>query len=90
MFNGAGAGNSCSISRRPSAGSSCSISSAFFDDRLADDVTALAQLRVLYSDRARSSNQWQGALYYKKIIRKSLSTSKFNSHSSSVLVLLEL
>ena len=28
-----------------------------FDDRLADDETALAQLRVLYSDRARSSNQ---------------------------------
>lgn len=53
MFNGAGAGNSCSISRRPSAGSSCSISSAFFDDRLADDVTALAQLYALYSDRAR-------------------------------------
>ena len=31
--------------------------------KLVDDVTALAQLRVLYSDRARSFNQWQRVLH---------------------------
>ena len=31
--------------------------------KLADGVTALAQLRVLYSDRARSFNQWQRVLH---------------------------
>ena len=32
---------------------------------LADSVTALAQLYALYSDRARSFNQWQRTLYPK-------------------------
>ena len=31
--------------------------------KLVDDVTALAQLRVLYSDRARSFNQWKRVLH---------------------------
>ena len=33
--------------------------------KLADGVTALAQLRVLYSDRARSFNRWQPTLHPK-------------------------
>ena len=31
--------------------------------KLADGMTALAQLYVLYSDKARSFNQWQRVLY---------------------------
>lgn len=51
---------------------------------LADGVTAFAQLRVLYSDRTRSFNQWQSVLYPNFKIKEGI-TFDFLSLSTQVM-----